>query len=965
MTAPSTENRTHEIGREIFTRINQANRRGWPLRAIDDAMMAWSMRDPRRKSQLFRFVDCLPALHSTDSVASHLHEYLGISTSGMAPLLAAAARLGVGRMARKFIAAENPQGALSAIQRLRAQHLAFTVDLLGEAVVSESEADEYQRRYLQLLQFLPPKIAPLPEDPLIDRDATTKLPRANISVKLSALFSQFDPIDPFGTTQSVLARLRPILRLARSQGAFINLDMEQYAFKDLTLEIFQTVLMEPEFRDWPHIGIAMQAYLRSTLEDLKSLADWSRQRGVPVSVRLVKGAYWDFETVIAAQRNWPIPVFTHKSQTDANFESAAAFLIENRALLRPAIAGHNVRSIASAIAHAEKFGAHPAEIEFQMLFGMADPIKSALIEMQRRVRIYAPVGDLLPGMAYLVRRLLENTSNESFLRAGFLDHAPEEQLLMSPALIKHPSPASPKPVFQNEPHTDFSRRGFRETMAWAIDDFSAKSPASHPLLINGRPIETGKWIDSINPSHKSRLVGRCACAGPDQSHQAITAAKAAFASWRDVSPFERASLLDRVAEILRRDRFHLCAIEIAECAKPWRDADADIAEAIDFCRYYAAQMRQLAQPAGADISGERNDWTYESRGPAVIIAPWNFPLAILCGMATAAVVAGNPVILKPAEQSPIIAYHLAKAFQEAGAPPGIVNYLPGIGEEIGPLLVDHPDIAMIAFTGSKSVGLSINYSAAKPRDHQDHVKRVIVEMGGKNAIIIDEDADLDEAVAAVVASAFGYSGQKCSACSRAIVLPGNYDPFLSRLISATASLKIAPAEDPACRIGPVIDADAHTRILAAIERGKTEARLAYAGNPALLSSEGYYIAPHIFADVPAASSLAREEIFGPVLSILRADNLDHALQLANSAQYALTGGIFSRSPANIARARQNFRVGNLYINRPTTGALVGRQPFGGFKLSGAGTQAGGPDYLRHFLMPRCITENTMRHGFTD
>jgi RHH-type proline utilization regulon transcriptional repressor/proline dehydrogenase/delta 1-pyrroline-5-carboxylate dehydrogenase len=264
MTAPSTENRTHEIGREIFTRINQANRRGWPLRAIDDAMMAWSMRDPRRKSQLFRFVDCLPALHSADSVASHLHEYLGISTSGMAPLLAAAARLGVGRMARKFIAAENPQGALSAIQRLRAQHLAFTVDLLGEAVVSESEADEYQRRYLQLLQFLPPKIAPLPEDPLIDRDATTKLPRANISVKLSALFSQFDPIDPFGTTQSVLARLRPILRLARSQGAFINLDMEQYAFKDLTLEIFQTVLMEPEFRDWPHIGIAMQAYLRST-----------------------------------------------------------------------------------------------------------------------------------------------------------------------------------------------------------------------------------------------------------------------------------------------------------------------------------------------------------------------------------------------------------------------------------------------------------------------------------------------------------------------------------------------------------------------------------------------------------------------------------------------------------------------------------------------------------------------------
>ncbi len=444
--------------------------------------------------------------------------------------------------------------------------------------------------------------------------------------------------------------------------------MEQFAFKDLTLEIFRTVLMEPEFRDWPDVGIAMQTYLRSTLDDLKSLADWSRHRGVPVSVRLVKGAYWDFETVIAAQHNWPIPVFTHKSQTDANFESAAAFLIENRALLRPAIAGHNVRSIASAIAHAEKFAAHPAEIEFQMLFGMADPIKSALIEMHRRVRIYAPIGDLLPGMAYLVRRLLENTSNESFLRAGFLDHAPEEQLLMNPALIKHASPTPTKPVFQNEPPTDFSQRGFRETMAWAIDHFSAKPPASHPLLINGRRIETGKWIDSVNPSHKSRLVGRCACAGPDQAHQAIAAAKSAFATWRDIPPDQRASLLDRVAEILRCDRFHLCAIEIAECAKPWRDADADIAEAIDFCRYYAAQMRELSQPAGADLPGERNDWTYESRGPAVIIAPWNFPLAILTGMAAAAVVTGNPVILKPAEQSPIIAWHLAKAFEEAGAP---------------------------------------------------------------------------------------------------------------------------------------------------------------------------------------------------------------------------------------------------------------------------------------------------------
>ncbi len=292
-----------------------------------------------------------------------------------------------------------------------------------------------------------------------------------------------------------------------------------------------------------------------------------------------------------------------------------------------------------------------------------------------------------------------------------------------------------------------------------------------------------------------------------------------------------------------------------------------------------------------------------------------------------------------------------------------MNYLPGIGEEIGPALIAHRDIALIVFTGSRAVGLSINHLAAEPHADQDHVKRVIVEMGGKNAIIVDEDADLDEAIAGVVASSFGYSGQKCSACSRVVVLAGVYDALLARLVPAVASLKIAPAEDPACGVGPVIDAQAVDRIQAAIERGKRDAHLVFAGDVGPLADEGFFIAPHVFAEVPPDSPLAREEIFGPVLSVMKADDLDHALAIANGVQYALTGGIFSRSPANIQRARREFRVGNLYINRKITGALVGRQPFGGFKLSGGGTQAGGPDYLRHFLLPRCVTENTLRHGF--
>jgi RHH-type proline utilization regulon transcriptional repressor/proline dehydrogenase/delta 1-pyrroline-5-carboxylate dehydrogenase len=978
MESTTLDDQIATIGREIFQRVTDLSATSPSAGPLDEALMNLSMRDEAIKTQLFRFVDVLAALRSPSQISRHLREYLQIVRDRLPPIaslaadylptdgfaaniIAAAARFGAGRMARRFIAAGDVESAITAVSRLRSRRLAFTLDLLGEAVVSETEAEQYQKQYLDLAEKLPPRLAQLEENSLIDRDAAAAIPRANLSLKLSSLFSQFDPIDPVGTEQAVLKRLRPILRQARRSGAFINLDMEQFSFKDLTLRIFMTVCNEEEFRDWPNIGIAIQAYLRSTLVDLKILAAWAKRRGKPVWVRLVKGAYWDFETIIAAQNDWPTPVFTDKAATDANFESAAAFLIQHADVLRPAIASHNIRSIAAAIAFAQQKKLHKSDIEFQMLYGMAEPIKSALVAMGHRVRVYMPFGRLLPGMAYLVRRLLENTSNESFLRAGFVEHLPQEQLLMNPKLKIAPTPPpTARKEFSNEPPTDFSIESERNQMSAAL---LRRQNTDHPLVIAGRPILTGQWIDSINPSHKSQTVGRAARASADHARQAIAAAKSAFPAWRDTNPEDRAALLDRVADILRRDRFSLMAIEVAECGKPWRDADADIAEAIDFCGYYAWQMRLLSAPAGNDIPGEQNRWTYDPRGVAVIIAPWNFPLAILCGMAAAAVVAGNPVILKPAEQSPIIAASLAAAFEEAGAPPGVVNYLPGIGEEIGPILTTHPDVAMIVFTGSLAVGLGINEQAAKTPPGQDHIKRIITEMGGKNAIIIDDGADLDDAVSGIVASAFGYSGQKCSACSRVVALNSIHDLLLDRLIQATRSLKIAPAEDPACRVGPVIDADAFSRIHRAIDQGRQHAKLVYAGDVGPLADEGFFIPPHIFANVPPASPLATEEIFGPVLSILKADNLDDALSIANGVKYALTGGVYSRSPANIDRCRRDFRVGNLYINRRITGALVGRQPFGGFKLSGTGTQAGGPDYLRHFLLPRCITENTVRHGF--
>jgi RHH-type proline utilization regulon transcriptional repressor/proline dehydrogenase/delta 1-pyrroline-5-carboxylate dehydrogenase len=988
------EQRTLELGREVFARARRAKSgEGW----LDRRLMEIGMRDERVKAQLFRLVDVLPVLNTPQQVNRHLDEYLaeareqlpwiaqeamrwwGIPRNGLlGKVLAGATLAGTRRMARRFIAAADADEALAAARKLRDSGLTFTVDVLGEAVLAASEAIAYQRYYLDLITRLSDEACNWPENPVLDRDHLGPIPKVNVSVKLSSLFSQFDPIDPDGTGTAVRNRLRPILRLARERGVFINVDMEQYSYKDVTLRIFREILDEEEFRDWPDVGIAIQAYLRDCGEDLESLADWAEARGTGVWVRLVKGAYWDYETIIAAQNGWPVPVWSVKPETDANYERQSEFLMRRYDVLRPAIASHNVRSIAHAMALAEEFKVPQRAIEFQLLYGMADPIKEVLVGMGQRVRVYAPVGKLLPGMAYLVRRLLENTSNESFLRAGFLERVPEEKLLMNPMQIlrkrRRATATSPSngrrasdldAPFENEPLADFSRADARDAMRAALETVRGQLGRSYPLVIDGRRIETGDWIASVDPSERSRMVGRVAAGKAEHARAVIEAAKRAFPGWRDTPPIERARMLLRVAEIIRRRRFELAAWQVYECAKPWREADGDVAEAIDYCEYYAREMARLARPWGRDLPGESNENCYEPRGVAVAIAPWNFPLAIILGMTTASLVTGNTAIMKPAEQSPIIAAKLMEIFEEAGFPPGVVNFLSGVGEEVGPVLANHPDVAVVAFTGSKTVGLLLGEQASHAQPGQTHVKRVITEMGGKNAIIVDDDADLDEAVHGVVASAFGYAGQKCSACSRVIVLESVYDTFVSRLVEATASLKVGPAEDPGTSVPAVIDAEAHQRIGRAIERGKSEpgVRLAHAGDVAALTGRGNYVAPQIFADVPPASFLAQEEIFGPVLALIRAKDLDDALAIANGTQYALTGGLYSRSPASIDRVRREFRVGNLYINRKCTGALVERQAFGGFKMSGVGSKAGGPDYLLQFMWPRTITENTMRRGF--
>jgi RHH-type proline utilization regulon transcriptional repressor/proline dehydrogenase/delta 1-pyrroline-5-carboxylate dehydrogenase len=998
--ASDLEHLTHAYGREIFARLGRTGPLLFTPAWWDERLMEWTMADETRKVHLFRFIDVLPLLHSPPQIARHLREYfaeagehlpgwmrLGIQllpeNGLLGGLVARAANGSAKRMARRFIAGSNVEEALATVTRLRNRSLTFTVDLLGEATITEAEADLYQHEYLELIEGLCRTVNTWPALDLIDRDPQGPLPRVNVSVKLSSLYSQFDPIDPEGTGHAVLTRLRPILRAARRNHAFVNIDMEQYAFKDLTLSLFRQVLEEDEFRDWPDAGIALQAYLCDCEQDLHDLAAWVERRGMPVWVRLVKGAYWDYETIIAAQFGWPVPVFTDKSATDANYEKLTRFLLEHYQLLCPAFGSHNVRSLAHALALAQLLDLPPRSFEVQMLYGMADPIKEAMVSLGQRVRVYTPYGQLLPGMAYLVRRLLENTANDSFLRASFTENIPEEQLLMNPSLkttvqsgtgtgrgtgtgsssVPVPLPVPEDSTFRNDPLTDFSRDDARRAMQQALQEVAGQLGRTYPLVINGLAVSTATTVESINPSHCRQVVGRCGKASAAHAEQAIAAARAAFPGWRDTAAMERAEYLFRAARVVQRRRFELAAWQVYECGKQWREADADVSETIDYCNYYGQEMLRLAEPRRRDYPGEDNEYFYEPRGVVAVIAPWNFPMAILAGMTTAALVTGNTAVMKPAEQSAVVGAKLMEVFQEVGLPPGVVNYLPGVGEEVGSVMVHHPDVAMVAFTGSRDVGLLINRQTAEMAAGQDHVKRVLAEMGGKNAIIVDEDADLDMAVHGVVHSAFGYQGQKCSACSRVLVLASLHDQFLARLIEATRSLKVAPAEDPSSTVGPVIDAEARRRILDFIDKGKQECRLVYAGDVGPLAEEGYYVGPHIFAEVVPNAIIAQEEIFGPVLAVLRARDLTEALAIANGTRYALTGGLFSRSPQSIARVKREFRVGNLYINRKITGALVDRQPFGGFKLSGIGSKAGGPDYLLQFVLPRAITENTLRRGF--
>ncbi len=984
-------------GKEFFASISGEapsifNKGFWTGKVMD-----WAMKHEDFKVQLFRFVDVLPYLNTSDSLQRHIDEYFtgegageippvlkwGAEKSGLLGGLAAMAmgkiiRTNIEGMAKQFIIGQTSKEAVKSLNKLRKDGFAFTVDFLGEATVSEREAEEYMQGYFDVLDA----VAREQKDwkPFPGKTGAADLdwgcaPKVNVSVKPSAFYSQSKAVDVAGTVAGMLSRIRPIYKKIVAMGGAMCIDMEQLKYKEATIELFKQLRADPEFRHWPHLSVVLQCYLRDTEKDLAELIAWGRAQNLPFGLRLVKGAYWDAETVVAMQSGWPVPVWTNKAESDIAYERCGRMILQNADLVYFQAASHNIRTIAAVMEMARDLNVAEDRYEFQVLFGMAEPVRKGLKNVAGRVRLYCPYGELLPGMAYLVRRLLENTANESFLRQGFADNVDVERLLENPEeTLRRELTCSPRtspapreapgglPPFRNDPNVDFTIRAVRDSFVKAIADVRGKKGRTYPLFIGGREVATADTIPSYNPADPAEILGNVCQAGTAEIDDAVAAADKALASWRATAPEARAEVLLKAAAICRRRIYELSAWQILEIGKQWDQAYHDVTEAIDFLEYYAREMIRLGKPRRmGNHPGETNHLLYEAKGIAAVIAPWNFPLAISLGMTSAALVAGCPVIYKPASITSIIGWGMVEIFREAGLPDGVFNFCPGRSRVMGDYLVEHPKVSVIAFTGSMEVGLRILEKAATVRPGQEQCKKVIAEMGGKNAIIVDDDADLDEAVLHVMYSAFGFQGQKCSACSRVIVVEPIYERFIERLVEAARSVKIGPSEDPANYMGPVADTAAQKNVLEYIEIARTEGRILVERE---VPATGCYAPLTIVEGIEPHHRIAQEEIFGPVLAVMKAKTFDDALDIANNTRFALTGGVFSRSPRHLEKAKREFRVGNLYLNRNNTGALVHRQPFGGFKMSGVGSKAGGPDYLLQFLDPRCVTENTMRRGFT-
>lgn len=863
-------------------------------------------------------------------------------------------RFWVRRMARRFIAGESIEKAAKIYKGLRKTKRDLTLDQLGELVVSEKEADHYCEQVLELIGGLGQHI------PKGEKNAAGLL-RANVSVKVSALASDFKPAAPEYTYKKVAPRLKKILLAALENEVFINIDAEHYASRDLVFYIYRRALLEtPELKKFAAVGIALQTYLRDAYEHFEEILALAKERGLAMPVRLVKGAYWDQETIEAQAGGFDAPEFLNKEETDLHFRQLIIKILEAAPHLQLVLGSHNLADHCFAeMVRSEKFSDAPP-IEHQCLHMTYEALSKGMAKMGWAVRNYVPIGSLLVGMAYLVRRIMENSSQVGILVQMRTDrlkthsefpHVIHQRKKEALEICRDPSVTELNGDFFNAIPLRFHVRKEKEALDKAFSEFTETKLGQDYSHSN----YSGKIHKIFSPSRPETFVGQIQYANPENAKEAIERARQAYnrGEWAKAAPIERAATFLKAADWMLLARLELTALMVHEGGKNFFEAINDVNEAIDFLNFYAREECKLAAENKNRVS----------RGVFGVISPWNFPLAIPTGMAAGALIAGNCVLLKPADHTPLITQRLADILHAAGVPEDVFIHLPGQGSEVGKLLVEDPRVAGVVFTGSKEVGMWIAHTKAKQIVRNELFgfeapARAITEMGGKNAIIVSPNAELDETVAGILYSAFGNAGQKCSACSRVIVHEAVKDRLMARLKEACRDIRVGPAFDHATSVNPLIARREKERLQREAAEVIRETRL-YGGHVHVDRSgedlPGWCMGP-VVVELPLKRALqensyAKKELFGPILHVAAFGTLEEAVKLFNATEYGLTGGIFSQSQDDVEYFSKYLEAGNIYVNRSITGARVSIEPFGGFKLSGTGPKVGGPFYLEAFHIP--------------
>lgn len=948
------EARTREIGRSLLAAMGRY--RPGAGERIEDWLLTRALADPHFRTRALRFLDVLAAFdgpgHSA-ATARLFREYFAGEFPGIprplrwllrvgrgryvpAPVVAVAAHRSAQVFAGRFITDPSSAGTRELMDHLASLGRFPSFDLLGEEVLSEAEAGAYEARYLALIQDLSRAAQARGRTP-------GGQPALQVSLKLSSLTHHFSPVDADGSVERVLPRLVRIAEAARAAGVGVAVDAEQYAVRDIVWGAFQRAFGPGSpLAEWTDAGIAVQSYLRDAEAHVGDVVAFARARGAPFQVRLVKGAYWDYEMAVSAADRWTPPVFRVKAATDRSAERCIDRLLAAHEVVRVAVASHNpwLHAYARAVAEHHRLGA--GAVEHQTLHRTSEAMSRALAARGWPARDYVPVGDLLPGMAYLVRRVLENSSQAGFLmqsRQGEGHGAPLASPPEAVAIEDRPRVEPDGATFERAPAARWFEAGFRAAFAAAL---AAAQPEPGSRLPLPDTIEPGGEAEVRSPSDPDGPpIASVQLASAQGARTAVGRAVEAQPAWAARPPAERSAILRRAAGLLLDRGHEFAAAVVIEGGRDRAGAWAEVVEAVDFLRLYAAEAERLLAEHGGRV---------RPLGVAAVIPPWNFSLAIPCGMAAAALACGNAVVLKPAGQTPVIASRLVALLHEAGVPETVVQCLPGPGSRVGQALVDDARVAAVAFTGSREVGIGIHEAVAGTPSPSGRPRRLVAEMGGKNPAVVFADADLDEAVAGILHSAFDHANQKCSAVSRVLVERSVYGRFRDRLVEAASSLVCGRAGDPSTQVNPVIDRRASDRLT-------EDARIARAEGRVLLDrfgpEPGTLVHGPLIVEIDLPDALtartATEEIFGPILALTAFDREADAYRVANGTAYGLTAAVFSRSPVRIARASAALEAGHVYVNRTSTAARPGVEPFGGMKFSGTGPKVGHAGYLWAFL----------------